>query len=434
MRFAYNLIFTALFLLSTPFYFLKMWRRGNWRGRFGQRFGLFSPEDKAALARPNIWFHAVSVGEVGVCVELIRALEPQLKGLQIVVSTTTSTGMGELERKLPASIRKIYYPIDLWWGTRSTLQVVNPVALILVEAEIWPNLLWRALDGNIPLCLVNARISERSFRGYKRGAFLFRDIFHRFASATCQDKIDAERLMTLGFDPARVQIVGNLKFDCAKIGGGNKLDVRALLSRIGVPPQARLLVAGSTHQGEEIILAEIAGRLRRRHPDLFLVLVPRHFERAKEIGAELAARNIRYAFRSDIPAQGQPVAQNPDCLIVNTTGELMWFYAEAALVFVGKSLTAKGGQNPIEPAALGKPVLFGPNMQNFPSVAPLLVHGGGALQVRDAAELERVLGELLENDSRREELGRRATQIVQDNLGAVRRAADLILKTVGDRR
>jgi 3-deoxy-D-manno-octulosonic-acid transferase len=429
MRCIYNIILVVLFLLSSPFYFLKMRRRGNWRGRFGQRFGLYSSEDKAALAgTKNVWMHAVSVGEVGLCAELIRALEPQLKGFQIVVSTTTSTGMAELERKLPAAIRKIYYPVDLWWGVRSAMNTIHPVAIILVEAEIWPNLLWRALDNKIPLFLVNARVSERSYRGYQRSAFLFRDIFSRFHTATCQDQIDATRLASLGFDPARVHVVGNLKFDSAIGRDGQPLDVRGLLSRIGVPPQARLLVAGSTHQGEEVILAEIAQRLRQRWPDLFLVLVPRHFERAREVGAELAARNIHCVFRSDIPSD----PKCPDCLIVNTTGELKRFYTEASLVFVGKSLTAQGGQNPIEPAALGKAVLFGPNMQNFPAIAPMLVKNGGAIQVADAAELERTLGELLGDEPRRQALGRSALEVVQRNLGAVQRTVDLIARGVAN--
>ena len=427
LRFAYNILLAVFFLLSAPFYFLKMWRRGNWKNRFGQRFGLYCAQDKAALAGArNLWIHAVSVGETGVCLELIRALEPRLKGFQIVVSTTTSTGMAELERKLPGHIQKVYYPVDLWWGVRSAFKAIHPVAIILVEAEIWPNLLWRALDSGVPIHLVNARISERSHRGYQRAAFLFRGIFSRFQTAACQDETDAQRLVSLGFDPARVHTVGNMMFDCVNGLRGQRLDVRGLLARIGVPPEARLLVAGSTHEGEEVILAKIAARLRQRHPDLFLILVPRHFERARKVGAALAKQNIRFVYRSEIPPQGRASDQRPDCLIVNTTGELMWFYSEAALVFVGKSLTARGGQNPIEPAALGKAVVFGPNMQNFLSVAALLTGGRGAVQVRDADGLERALDELLEDGARREELGRRAMEVVRKNQGAARRTADLI--------
>ena len=319
LRLFYNILFTFFFALSAPYYFLKMWRRGNWQNRFGQRFGQYSPEEKASLAqRPSIWFHAVSVGEVGVCVELIRALEPLLGQLQIVVSTTTSTGMAELERKLPAHVQKIYYPIDSWWVVRQALKVVNPKAVVLVEAEIWPNFLWQVLDRKLPLFLVNARVSERSFRGYKRFSFLFRKLFSQFTAAGCQDATDAGRLAQLGFVPSKVHPIGNLKFDTAKLDERQGLDVRGLLAQIGVPPNARLLVGGSTHDGEELILAEMASRLRQRFPDLFPVLVPRHFERAKDIGAEFSRRNIRFVFRSDITPGTQPPAEKPECLIVNT--------------------------------------------------------------------------------------------------------------------
>jgi 3-deoxy-D-manno-octulosonic-acid transferase len=405
-----------------------MWRRGNWRPGFGQRFARYSQELKAALAkRPVIWLHAVSVGEVGVCCQLIRALEPRLPGFQMVVSTWTSTGMAELNRLLPSHIQRIYYPADFAGGVRRALKTIQPRAIILVESELWPNLLWKAIAAKCPLFLINARVSERSFRNLKFFGFLFRPIFEKFRGVGIQQPDDARRVTELGFRAEAVRVTGNLKFDAAQPGPSAGLDVPALLRQIGVGKNAMLLVAGSTHAGEEAILADMLPRLRRRFPNLFLVLVPRHFERTREVARELETRGVKYIFRSDIPA-GDPAAPGlNECLLVNTTGELKFFYEQATVVFVGKSLTARGGQNPIEPAALGKAVVFGPNMQNFATAALAFVGGCGAVQVADAAGLETALAELLADESRRSEFGARAREVVRQNLGATERTVQLIV-------
>jgi 3-deoxy-D-manno-octulosonic-acid transferase len=222
--------------------------------------------------------------------------------------------------------------------------------------------------------------------------------------------------------------VGSLKYDAAKLDERRLLDVPSLLRQVGVMPGARLLLGGSTHAGEEAILAEQFLRLRTRFPDLFLVLVPRHFERSREVGSELEARGLRYAYRSEIMAHTQFEPGKIDCLIVNTTGELRYFYEHATIIFIGKSLAAQGGQNPIEPGALGKAMVFGPNMQNFAEVVREFLEQKGAVQVRDPAELERVLGELLADESRREQLGRNALKVVHENLGAIDRTVDMIVK------
>lgn len=431
MRFIYNILFTFGFLVSAPYYFLKMWRRGNWKAGFGQRFAIFSPELKAKLStRPVLWLHAVSVGEVGICVQLIKLLAPRLPEYQLVVSTTTSTGMGELRSKLPEDVEKIYYPIDSWWGVRNALNTIKPRAILLIEAEFWPNLLWQTSNRNIPLFLVNARVSDRSYRGYKRAAFIFRPIFAKFRAAGCQNSIDAERLVELGFPPKAVHAVGNLKFDAAKPDGRPGLDVPALLRQIGVTDKAQLLVCGSTHAGEEAILGAMCLRLREKFPNLFLILVPRHFERAKEVSADLQRCGIKFLLRTEIKPDTQLAPGEIQCLVVNSTGELKSFYQHATLVFVGKTLTALGGQNPIEPGALGKAMVFGPNMQNFVSVTSAFLANKGAIQVRDEAHLERAFAELLESEPRRRELGENAHQVVQQSAGATSRTVDLIAQNL----
>ena len=427
MRFAYQILFAIFFCLSAPYYFLKMWRRGNWQAGFAQRFGCYNEEFKNAVSKkPALWFHAVSVGEVNLCLQLIRVLEPRLPDFQIIVSTTTSTGMGELQKKLPTHIQKIFYPIDFFPIVRRALKTIQPRAIILVEAELWPNFLWQSIDRHIPLFLVNARVSEKSFRGYKRARFLFGPIFAKFRAVGCQDETDAVRLRELGFAPPSVRVVGNLKFDVAQSAAGRALDVRALLRQLGVRDDARLLVAGSTHAGEEAILGEIFLRLRKKFPDLFFVLVPRHFERAKEVARALETCGVKFFLRSEMNSATQHSPGEVECLLVNTTGELKFFYEHAAVVFVGKSLTARGGQNPIEPGALGKALVFGPNMQNFTSVTEAFLARKGAVRVRDSAGLETALDALLSDDARRNELGKNAATVVRENQGATERTAQLL--------
>jgi 3-deoxy-D-manno-octulosonic-acid transferase len=429
MRFFYNILFNLGFVLSAPFYFLKMRRRGNWRDGFGQRFGRFSSKVKQAMTNRHVlWIHAVSVGEVNVATQLIMAIERRMPNLKIVVSTTTSTGMGELQKRLPTHVHKIYYPIDRRMSVRRALIAIHPEAIVLVEAEIWPNFLWTAQHLGIPTFLVNARLSERSYRGYKRFGFLFRPIFASFCGVGCQNEADAQRLRDLGCRPDAIRVVGSLKFDAAKIEERRLLDVPRLLAQLGVPPDAPVIVGGSTHAGEEAILASVFLQLRQRFPRLFLVVVPRHFERGKDAGREISEQGVRFIYRKDVTPKTQLAPGEVDCLLVNTTGELKYFYEHATAIFVGKSLTAEGGQNPIEPAALARPILFGPNMQNFAAIAESFVAGGAALRVRNADELTEGFASLLADPERAAAMGRAALRVVRENLGAIERTVEMVVE------
>jgi 3-deoxy-D-manno-octulosonic-acid transferase len=428
VRTLYNILFLIFFVLSSPYYFWRLRRRGDWQRDFGQRFAIYDPSVKQALTnRHVIWLHAVSVGEVNLCTQIIRALEPRAPNAKIVVSCTTTTGMAELRRRLPTHVSKIYYPLDRRKYVRHALATINPLAIVLVEAEIWPNFLWRARDLNIPVFLANARLSDPSFPRYKKFGWLFRPLFASLTGVGCQNEEDAGRLRAVGCRPDAVQVVGNLKFDAATLSERRNFDVRALLRQLGVADDAPLLVAGSTHDGEEIILADSVRRLREKFPKLFLILVPRHFERCKEVGQKLRARGVKFIYRNEIFPGTKLRPGEVDCLLVNTTGELKFFYEPATVVFVGKSLTAVGGQNPIEPGAQGKTIVFGPNMQNFADITRTFLKQDAAVQVKDAAALERVLGELLANPARRAELGRNAEKVVAENLGAVERTVEMIL-------
>lgn len=431
MRRLYNILFGFFFAISAPYYFWKMWRRGGWRAGFEQRFGEFGAKTKQSLTNRHVlWLHAVSVGEVNLCTQLIRVIERRLPNAKLVVSTTTSTGMGELQRKLPSHIGKIYYPIDRRKFVWRSVNVIHPEAVVLVEAEIWPNFLWRLMDRETPVFLVNARLSERSFRGYKRFGFLFRPLFASFAGVGAQNEADAARLRELGCRPEAIRVVGSLKFDAAKLDERRLLDVDHLLRQLGVSPEAPLLVAGSTHAGEEAILGRIFLRLRKHIPNLFLIVVPRHQERGKEASRDLDAAGVRHVLRGNITASTLHPAGDIQALLVNTTGELKYFYEQATVVFVGKSLTALGGQNPIEPASMGRAVVYGPHMENFEPIATEFAQEQAAMRVADEAGLENALLTLLKDPALREQMGACARQVVRRNQGSIERTADLILEGI----
>jgi 3-deoxy-D-manno-octulosonic-acid transferase len=429
VRTLYNILFIIFFVLSAPYYFWRLRRRGNWRAGFVQRFAKYDASLKQALTnRHVIWLHAVSVGEVNLCTQLIRALEPRVPNLKIVVSTTTTTGMAELRSRLPSHVSKIYYPVDRRKFVNRALATINPKAIVLVEAEIWPNFLWRAQRLGIPVFLANARLSDRSYPRYKKFKILFRPLFASFTGVGAQNEEDAVRLREVGCRPEAVHVVGNLKFDAAKLDERRTLDVPAMLRQLGVPADAQILVAGSTHDGEEIFLAQMVKRLRAKFPKLFLILVPRHFERCREVGQKLRARDVKFFWRSEISRKTNCGAGEIECLLVNTTGELRFFYEHATVVFVGKSLTAIGGQNPIEPGALGKAMVFGPNMQNFADVTRSFLKQDAAVQVNDPDALEKAVAELLADENRRVALGRNARKVVAENLGALDRTVKIILE------
>ncbi len=435
MRFLYDLLFAVFFLFSLPGYGFRLWRRGNWRNGLGQRFGLYSAKLTERLqGKRVIWLHAVSVGEVHLCALLVRKLGKHLQGWTIVASTTTSTGMGELRRQLPDNTVKIYYPIDFSWIVRRALQTIRPQIVTLIEAEIWPNLLWQLADKQVPVFLVNARLSPRSAKRYRQFRALFQPIFYRLAGIAVPDKQDATILESVGCRANRIQVIGNLKFDAANSAPNPAIQPHPLLRWAGAKENAPILLGSSTHAGEERLLGEIFLRLRRDFPNLFLVIAPRHFERGGQVRQELRALGMETRLRSDFQASQDSNKQENhaaaeaqgQCLVLDSTGELRSFYGAASIAVVGKSFLSQGGQNPIEAAASGCAIVAGPFMENFQTILKTFLDKDGILQVRNAAELETTLRLLLADNSRRQELGRRAQLIVQENQGAANRAAAMI--------
>ena len=434
MRFLYDLLFAAFFLFSLPCYGFRLWRRGNWRNGFGQRFGFYSAKLKERLqGKRVIWFHAVSVGEVHLCALLIQKLGKRLPGWTIVASTTTSTGMGELRRQLPENAVKIYYPVDFSWIVRRALQTIRPQIVTLIEAEIWPNLLWQLADKQVPVFLMNARLSPRSAKRYRQFHALFQPIFSRLDGVAVPAKQDAQILKSVGCRANRIQVIGNLKFDAANSATNPTIQPQALLRWAGAKENAPILLGSSTHAGEERLLGEIYLRLCRDFPDLFLVMAPRHFERGAQACQKLRALGIATQLRSDFQTsqnsskqENRAAATQGQCLVLDSTGELRSFYSATSIAVIGKSFLAQGGQNPIEAAAAGCAIVAGPFMENFQAILKTFLDKDGILQVRNTSELETTLRLLLADESRRQELGRQAKLVVQENQGAANRAASII--------
>lgn len=429
IQWIYRTLFNLGFILSFPYYFRRMARRGGWRDRVGQRIGKYDEAFiKSCRTGKRIWVHAVSVGEVHLTLELIRRLREQFNNCDIIVSATTTTGMGEWKKKLPPEIETCFYPIDRRPWVRQALDAIRPEAIILSEAEVWPNFLWEAAERQIPVFLVNARISEKSYGRYSQFGFLFRPLFQLFARVGTQNASDAERLKRLGCSSTRIKVTGNMKFDAALSGSKHPaLNVPQLFSDAGIDPDPIVLLGSSTHPGEEVILGEIYMELKKQHSRLQLVIVPRHFERAQDAGKDLEKLGLQVAYRSDWK-EGTSLREGsrPGCLIVNSTGELSTVTSHADLVFIGKSLSARGGQSPIEAAAAGKAMIMGPNMQNFRAITRTFLEHQAAIQVPDKAALKQSIAQLLSDVDKRSTLGSKAKQVVDQNLGAVDRTLDML--------
>jgi 3-deoxy-D-manno-octulosonic-acid transferase len=416
----YNLFFPLVLLVLLPGYLLRMVRRGGYRENFGQRFGRYSTTDRQRFANGSwLWLHSISVGETLLALKLarqMRAVDPQTN---IALSVTTSTGFAVAREAACEWLEVIYNPLDLRSFVQAALNTVRPRRLIFIEA-VWPNLLAEAKRRGLPVAFV-PRLSPRSERRFRCFRGIAGPMFRLVDVLAVQDQEDVPRWESLGVDRARIQVTGNTKFDYAGGGGERVTEFRNLLHQLGVAEDAPILLAGSTFAGEELILAKVYRELRERFPNLFLILVPRHVERTPEVLADLRPLNLRVALRSE------PATSPADILVVNTTGELRDWYHLATVVFIGKSLTAHGGQNPVEPVMAGKPVVYGPNMENFAAVVTRWREENAAVQVRDATALQEQIADLLTDSARRDTLALRAREIVAAHLGATGRTVTAVL-------
>lgn len=426
----YNTLFALALLAMLPNLIWRMRRRGGYGANFRQRFGRYTAEQLKRFGDGGaIWIHAVSVGEVYVAGQLMRALRERQPAIRFVLSTTSSTGWGEAGKVVGSADSLIYNPLDFPLFVKRALAAIRPAAFILVETELWPNTICACARRNIPLLLVNGRMSDRTANSYRRLRFWFGPALRHFQHLLLQSQLDATRYLAAGADRATITVSGSFKFDVAQRNPGLEARLGSLLQQLDLA-KAELLVGASTWPGEEELLLAIYSELRPCHPRLRLILVPRHFERRADVMARIAAAGLQSISKRELD-EGK-IAPHPltadEVLLLDTTGELAGLYPHATIVFVGRSLsTSAGGQNMIEPCLAGVATLVGPNTQNFRPVISDLLAAEALLQVPDGAALKAEIQRLLSDPTARLQLGQRASQAVIARRGVVAHSADLIL-------
>ena len=422
--FFYNILFAVGFILMLPRAVIRMRRRGGYARNFSQRFACYSGDVLTALSEGGrIWVHAVSVGEIFVALRFMQELRLRRPGAKFILSTTTSTGYGIAAKEVAAPDVLIYLPVDFPFIMKRALSIIRPKALVLVECELWPNLIRLARRGGIPVILINGRISDHSYGGYRKLRVFTRPLLAQVDLLCVQSDDDWQKLCGLGADPARLKVVGSVKYDMTPSNGDGEEKARAVLEAAGIHRDRLVLLGGSTWAGEEEALLDAYRELRTAFNNLVLVLVPRHAERSDKVMSVIAARGLTVVRRTEFEFGA---STPPDVLLVDTTGELRSFYACADVIFVGKSLTEHGGQNIIEPALCGKPIIVGPNMENFTVVTKDFLAAGALLQVRDAADLLDAIRALLSDPLKRASLGEKAQRLVREKAGVIRKTLDLI--------
>ncbi len=424
--FIYNVIFTLGYILMLPYWFVRMIRRGGYGRRFLTRMAVYSPDDLKMMARGgNIWVHAVSVGEVYVALRIVAKLRKELPEHNLVFTTNTSTGYAIAEQKLQEGDTLLYFPSDLWFIMKKAVRIISPSVAILTECEIWPNMVRYVNRSGGKVAVANARLSDSSFRGYSLGKTFFLPVVRKIDLICAQTRRDRDRFIELGADGDRVAVTGSCKYDLAEAGKEDETELAEILRQWSAGRARKALVGGSTWPGEEALLMDCYIRMKDFFPDLLLVLVPRHVERSAEIEKEIALRGLTWVRRSAMGPEQQH--QEADVILGDTTGELMAFYSFGTVVFVGKSLTNKGGQNFIEPAMLGKPVVVGPRLDNFPVIAEDFQKNGAFVMVNDSEELYSEVFRLLDDAEARKVLSEKALSFIKSQQGAVSDTENRIL-------
>jgi 3-deoxy-D-manno-octulosonic-acid transferase len=412
-------LYSFLLYAATPLVLLYLFLRGlksrGYLRRWPERFALFA----APPRRGGIAVHAASMGEVNAASELVRALARRFPDEPLYFTTLTPTGSERVAALFGETLLHVYAPLDLPGAVRRFLERLQPRLLLILETEIWPNLFHAAGTRGIPILIANARVSPRTFDRYRRFPRLTAEALAHVARVAAQSRGDAERLVTLGASAAGTEVTGNLKFDLALPpdlpGQGEAL-------RRSWGTERPVLVAGSSHEGDERPLLKAFAGVLSTFPEALLVLVPRHPERFGK-AAQLARGN---GLRVRLLSEGGACPPNTQCLVVDAMGELLRFYAACDVAFVGGTLAPIGGHNVLEPAALSRPVLFGPHTDHVAESAQQLVDGGAAACVADSGELETALLGLLGDPERRSRMGRAGAELVRRNQGAVDRTLAII--------
>jgi 3-deoxy-D-manno-octulosonic-acid transferase len=414
MRLIYNLLIYVAAPVALLMHFWRGLRDPSYRERLGERFG-FGP----ALSGDTIWIHAVSVGEVQAAESLVRQLLTRHPGYRLLMTTVTPTGAARARQLFGDTVMLRYVPFDLPGSVRRFFDRVRPRLAMILETELWPNLYAECGRRDVPLVLASARISPRSVARYRRLVPLFREALSHGIVIAAQSDTDAVRFCSIGANPGRTHVTGNIKFDFQPPSG---IEDRGARWRGANAPDRPIWVAGSTHEDEEDMILDAHRELRQRFPDALLLLVPRHPQRFGVVRELLDRRGETFTSRSG----GAAIPQATSVLLGDTMGELMMFYAAADIAFVAGSLVPVGGHNLLEPASLGRPVLTGPHNFNSETVAGLLLEAGAARVVAGTAELAAAIAELLGNANLRTAMGAAGRGVLDANRGATDRLLRLV--------
>ena len=420
----YDLILCLSAVILVPYYLLRGLRHGKTRRGIRERLGSYPKGFADALRDKSvIWVHAVSVGETRAVAPLLHALRARYPDAVLLLSHVTETGR-EVALKLDGVDHCIFFPFDLSWVVRRALRRIRPKVIVLMETELWPNFVRAARLQSVPVVVANGRISDRSLPRYRMAGTLLKPVLAGISAFCMQTAQDARRIRLLGAVPEQITVSGNLKFDMPEP------EVAAvprpeLLRRFSLPADSLVWVAGSTHAGEELQVIEVYRQLLAIHPNTVLILVPRQPARARQVGEELAKSGLHYCLRTALNEEA-PCLKSGDVLLVDTVGEMLTFYAMADIVFVGGSLVPVGGHNILEAALLGKPVVYGPHMQNFKEIAGLIRKAQGGLAVADRDDLYHQVRLLIENPAERQRLGENGYNLLMQNRGATERTLAVI--------
>jgi 3-deoxy-D-manno-octulosonic-acid transferase len=427
MYFIYSVLLSIGFVILLPRFLLDAFRHGKYVAGFGERLGSLSPLVNDGR-RPVVWIHCVSVGETQAARPLVRAIKERYPNYQIAISTITLTGQN-LARELFArdGVRVFYFPFDWRWTVRRTLKAINPDLVLVMETELWPGFLRECKQQQIPVALVNGRLSEQSFRRYRLLRRFMSKVLSSLSLALVQTEGDAGRLRSLGMAAEKIIVCGNLKFDAGTLPATDP-STAEFRERFKLTDVAPLILAASTHAPEEVIILNSFRQLISRSKAR-LMIAPRHPERFAEVADLLKASGLRWTHRTAPSNAGEGHA---DVILLDSIGELQSVYSLASIVFVGGSLAKTGGHNILEPAAVGAAVVTGPHTYNFQSIVETFVNAGAIVQLppmSDSAaifELANVLSQLLAQPERRLELGARARTLVDENRGATLHTLELL--------
>jgi 3-deoxy-D-manno-octulosonic-acid transferase len=418
----YSILYTFLLIFYLPLFIYRVLVQGKDASILFKRIGAPPLRISGDPAQPSLWIHAVSVGEVKAIEPLVEALA--LNRDQLFISTITDTGQSLANSRFQDRACVFYFPFDWKWICRLYLRRMSPTCVLLAETEIWPGFISAAESLGIPVLLINGRISDHSFRHYRRIRFFLRPLLHRISLFCVQTRQDRDRIVELGAASSRVHPLGNLKYDYQLAQLPEKTQMLQVIQGLLKPdPNDLLWICGSTREGEDNTLLKVFQSLSKEFPSLRLLLAPRHPHRVDEIARLVEAAQLSYVRRSELNSRSP---DPPKVLLLDTIGELAYLYQLADVVFVGGSLVPTGGHNIIEVAYFSKPILFGPHMENFKEISNTFLESDAALQVHSGEELSEKLSKLLKDPPTREALGSKARQVIGDNQGAVGRSLEMV--------